>query len=940
MYPGIGDLFRIAQLIHQVAETVKANKRSAQRLASRVDLSIKSLDLTPDETFHNPAILPHLTALSKLFEEIQLFLWRLNGKKAFIKNILRHEAIEHDLHGFNMELMSSHMNLLVALNLDASSSPLADVRAVREEDERDAEEDKKSYETLLEQMMTNQTHLLQTLELQRTEFADAMAAFQKLSDRLPPSIEKTFVQHSYRTLGSLSGNTKIEVHPWTISSLEVEVGDEIATGGFGKVSHAVWLGHTKVAVKQLLAGYETERQEKEFEREVRLWYGLRHPNVLDLYGAVTTVACPLMVCPFMPNGTLLRYASKHPDQRLRLLFETSLGLAYLHSQKIVHGDLKAVNVLIDAAGSARVSDFGFSVMRTVVSSKTNINSSSTSQFGTLRWASPELLQGDKLDFPADVYSFGMVCYEVVVGDLPFGHVSDNGILWNLVVNGKRPRRVEGIEDGLWGLMEDCWRQEPRERPTFRRVAERLERIRGLEQRGVGVDSGYASMGSGMVSDVYATGKTTASPDSSAALITRTSDEERSERRSQHRRDLPPLPTATNDIKPASADFSSPVDSAISGMASVRKTHTDADPPHIPHHTRQHSLPNPPPHQPREHQRQRSVPDSHSTQSRQPSRQQTLSSKARLSDMDENMQKSASVASESDFGKLKRAASISMAKILRTASFSEIANSQPGADGTLKRYASTGASDLLRRGRSGSNLSDAPPDLEKLKRKADAGDTKAQLEYATKLERGNDIDKNEKKAAKYYRLAATQANYPQAQLLYAKMLRDGRGTEKDDTQSAKYFKLAAKQGLASAQCYYATALEEGRGVDKDETKAARYYRMAAEQGDATGQLKLAILMMEGRGCKRDDVGAARFCKSAADQGVAAAQYQFAKMVEGRRGVEWDEKKAVKYYRLAAEQGNGDAERKLARLERKGRGGEEEEEGEKKVETGVKRILQWL
>ena len=65
------------------------------------------------------------------------------------------------------------------------------------------------------------------------------------------------------------------------------------------------MGHTPVAVKQLLAGFETERAKQAFVREVEVWYRLRHPHVLELYGASMTVNPPIMISPFMKNGNFL-----------------------------------------------------------------------------------------------------------------------------------------------------------------------------------------------------------------------------------------------------------------------------------------------------------------------------------------------------------------------------------------------------------------------------------------------------------------------------------------------------------------------------------------------------------------------------------------------------------------------------------------------------------
>ncbi|RKO88191.1 kinase-like domain-containing protein [Blyttiomyces helicus] len=210
-----------------------------------------------------------------------------------------------------------------------------------------------------------------------------------------------------------------EVFDWTITSWEVTDGEVIARGGFGEVARGKWLGHTEVAIKRLFVRLDTARLREDFLREVRVWYPLRHPNVLPLLGACATAERPFMISPFMSRGHALQYIEKTDDrvEALRILYQISQGMQYLHSRRIVHGDLKAVNVLIDEHGKAYVSDFGFTVLKKV--SATRKTTATASLTGTLRWMAPERLMGGKLEPPVDVYAFAMTCYEILSGgDIP------------------------------------------------------------------------------------------------------------------------------------------------------------------------------------------------------------------------------------------------------------------------------------------------------------------------------------------------------------------------------------------------------------------------------------------------------------------------------------------------------------------------------------------
>ncbi|KAJ3041644.1 Mitogen-activated protein kinase kinase kinase mlk-1 [Rhizophlyctis rosea] len=426
---------------------------------------------------------PQVAVLFSLLEKIRAFLKRLGLKQALLKQVLNSISLKDEIRELNKQLILNYTALLAALNWRSSLAlwtALSD--HINEEDELDAREDQKDYQLLLGQLMSNEARLLSSLELERLDIPDAIVALKKAEGKLGSDIEQSFVKHAYQTLSKMADGIEIEIQPWSVSLLEVDIGQEIASGGFGRVSHGVWLGHDRVAVKQLLVNCETTRQKKMFLKEVETWYRLRHPHILELYGAAPYARPPLMICPFMPNGTLSSYAEKYPNERLRLLYETGLGLNYLHSASVIHGDLKAINILIDSTGHARVSDFGFSVMRAVVSSKVN---SVQSGFGTLRWAAPERLKGSKPDFPWDTYSFGMVCFEVLSEELPFEHVSDNGILMQMVIGGKRPDRPDDVTDTMWDLMERCWRQDPKEWPVFRTIAGTLKTmVPGLESASI------------------------------------------------------------------------------------------------------------------------------------------------------------------------------------------------------------------------------------------------------------------------------------------------------------------------------------------------------------------------------------------------------------------------------------------------------------------------
>ncbi|KAJ6465314.1 kinase-like domain-containing protein, partial [Mycena sanguinolenta] len=148
----------------------------------------------------------------------------------------------------------------------------------------------------------------------------------------------------------------------------------------------------------------------------------------------------------------------------------ALGLEHLHSLKLVHGDLKAINVLVTQSGRAVLADFG---LASVADSKVLVSTSSSKRGGTVRWQAPELFGECRNSFASDVYAFSCVCYEIFTGDLPFCDLLKDGAVILAVMEGKRPRRSSSIPDNVWDLMAECWKAVPEERPSATHIVSRL-----------------------------------------------------------------------------------------------------------------------------------------------------------------------------------------------------------------------------------------------------------------------------------------------------------------------------------------------------------------------------------------------------------------------------------------------------------------------------------
>ncbi|KAI0050015.1 ras GEF, partial [Auriscalpium vulgare] len=217
--------------------------------------------------------------------------------------------------------------------------------------------------------------------------------------------------------------------------------------------------------------------EERFSQQVEIWRRLQHPNVLRLYGIAYIEDYVYSVSPWMRNGNAMAYLSEHPEiDRTRLLseiFRTACscyiaGMEYLHTNNIVHGDLRGTNILISDTGKACICDFGLSQYESDnpgALSPTSANS---------RWLAPEIFTPEQFVPPTkagDVWSFGMTCIEVFTGAPPYAKFARDMAVAVRIASGDLPERPDpaiahGLSDAMWELMLRCWQRMPEARPTM------------------------------------------------------------------------------------------------------------------------------------------------------------------------------------------------------------------------------------------------------------------------------------------------------------------------------------------------------------------------------------------------------------------------------------------------------------------------------------------
>ena len=201
---------------------------------------------------------------------------------------------------------------------------------------------------------------------------------------------------------------------------------------------------------------------------------VRHRNVVQLIGASAGPPACVLVTEFARGGSLARHlrslAPEAPPaaRQLALAADVARGMDYLQRCSIIHRDLKSANILLDEHGRCKVADFGLA--RVLDGAGTM-----TAETGTYRWMCPEVIKGDRYGQPADVYSFGIVCWELTAGGkLPYDGVSAVHVALQVAQDGLRPDVPPAAPPLLARLMVACWADAPAARPPFAELVAALE----------------------------------------------------------------------------------------------------------------------------------------------------------------------------------------------------------------------------------------------------------------------------------------------------------------------------------------------------------------------------------------------------------------------------------------------------------------------------------
>ncbi|XP_026174524.1 tyrosine-protein kinase SRK2 [Mastacembelus armatus] len=270
----------------------------------------------------------------------------------------------------------------------------------------------------------------------------------------------------------LSYNT---VDQWEIDRKSVTLLRKLGAGQFGEVFEGLWNDTTPVAVKTLKPG---TMDPKDFLMEAQLMKRLRHSKLIQLY-AVCTMEEPIyIITELMKNGSLLEYLQKDKgdtltiSDQIEMAAQVASGMAFLELHNYIHRDLAARNVLVGESNICKVADFGLA--RVFMKENESVYEAREGTKFPVKWTAPEAIHDSKFSIKSDVWSFGILLYEIMTfGQMPYSGMTNYQVVQR-VSQGYRMPCPSRCPKVLHGIMMDCWKENEQDRPTFETLQWKLE----------------------------------------------------------------------------------------------------------------------------------------------------------------------------------------------------------------------------------------------------------------------------------------------------------------------------------------------------------------------------------------------------------------------------------------------------------------------------------
>ncbi|KAF5399393.1 hypothetical protein PHET_07566 [Paragonimus heterotremus] len=247
---------------------------------------------------------------------------------------------------------------------------------------------------------------------------------------------------------------------------------------FGSITNLEWIGSGAqgVVFRGLLRGetIAVKKVNNRSDTEIEHLRQLKHPNIIQFKGVCVEHPCYCLLMEYCPYGQLydLLHSATHvntPSMIADWATQIALGMQYLHANKIVHRDLKSPNILVGENHILKISDFGASREWTESSVKMSFA-------GTVAWMAPEVIRNEPCSLKVDVWSYGVLLWELLTGEIPYNNVDSTAIIWGVGSERLHLHIPETCPTELRILIKRCRNIKPRSRPSFKQIVSNFEFI--------------------------------------------------------------------------------------------------------------------------------------------------------------------------------------------------------------------------------------------------------------------------------------------------------------------------------------------------------------------------------------------------------------------------------------------------------------------------------
>jgi tyrosine-protein kinase Fer len=286
--------------------------------------------------------------------------------------------------------------------------------------------------------------------------------------------------HSGLAVTSRSGavlKTPIAREDWELKNDDVQLVEKIGRGNFGDVYKANLRSNNKLATQSVAVKTckvtLPEEQKKKFLQEGRILKQYDHANIVKFIGICVQKQPIMIVMELVPGGSLLNYLrnngnSLNPKCLLGMCLDAAAGMQYLESKNCIHRDLAARNCLVGEKNVVKISDFGMSREEEEYTVSDGLKQI------PIKWTAPEALNYGKYTSLCDVWSFGVLCWEIFSkGGTPYQGMT-NTKAREMLDSGYRMPAPEGTSDDMYNLMLRCWNYEAEARPHFKEIHSKID----------------------------------------------------------------------------------------------------------------------------------------------------------------------------------------------------------------------------------------------------------------------------------------------------------------------------------------------------------------------------------------------------------------------------------------------------------------------------------